>query len=83
VHAYNWPWKISGKPAWSIPANIPIGFETTILMAVFTSFFGMDRQPAAPGLAPVLSQRAVQPLTDDAFLIGIEHAIGSSTLKPR
>src|SRR5215204_1119070 len=38
MNAYNWPWNISGKPAWSIPANIPIGFETTILLAVLTSF---------------------------------------------
>src|SRR3954468_2787452 len=34
MNAHNWPWIVSGKPAWSIPANVPIGFETTILMAV-------------------------------------------------
>ena len=25
MNAYNWPWIVSGKPAWSIPANIRSG----------------------------------------------------------
>ena len=41
MNAYNWPWNIAGKPAWSMPANVPIAFEGTILFSVFASFFGM------------------------------------------
>ena len=41
VNAYDWPWIIAGKPTWSIPANVPIVFELTILLSVFASFFGM------------------------------------------
>lgn len=72
-NAYNWPWNISGKPAWSIPANIPIGFETTILLAVFTSFFGMWIANRLPKVwHPLFRNERFNHVTDDAFLIGIE-----------
>jgi mono/diheme cytochrome c family protein len=72
-NAYNWPWNISGKPAWSIPANIPIGFETTILLAVFTSFFGMWIANKLPQVwHPFFRAERFNHITDDAFLLGIE-----------
>lgn len=36
---YQFP--ISGKPYWSLPANVPIIFELTVLFAAFSTFFGM------------------------------------------
>jgi len=72
-NAYNWPWNISGKPAWSIPANVPIAFESTILIAVFTSFFGMwilNKLPQA--WHPFFRNERFNHVTDDAFLLGIE-----------
>ena len=72
-NAYNWPWNISGKPAWSIPANVPIAFETTILLAVFTSFFGMWILNRLPQVwHPFFRNERFNHVTDDAFLIGIE-----------
>ncbi len=72
-NAYNWPWNISGKPGWSIPANIPIGFETTILIAVFTSFFGMWIANKLPQVwHPFFRNERFNHVTDDAFLLGIE-----------
>jgi mono/diheme cytochrome c family protein len=72
-NAYNWPWNISGKPAWSIPANIPIAFETTILLAVFTSFFGMWILNKLPQVwHPFFRSERFNHVTDDAFLLGIE-----------
>jgi mono/diheme cytochrome c family protein len=72
-NAYNWPWNISGKPAWSIPANVPIGFETTILLAVFTSFFGMWIANKLPQVwHPFFRAERFNHVTDDAFLLGIE-----------
>ncbi len=72
-NAYNWPWNISGKPAWSIPANIPIAFETTILLAVFTSFFGMWILNKLPQVwHPFFRSDRFGRVTDDAFLLGIE-----------
>ena len=73
TNAYNWPWNISGKPAWSIPANIPIAFETTILLSVFTSFFGMWIANKLPQVwHPFFRNDRFNHVTDDAFLIGIE-----------
>jgi len=72
-NAYNWPWNISGKPAWSIPANVPIMFETTILLAVFTSFFGMWIANKLPQVwHPLFRNERFNHVTDDAFLLGIE-----------
>jgi mono/diheme cytochrome c family protein len=73
MNAYNWPWIVSGKPAWSIPANIPIGFEATILMAVLTAFFGMWILNKLPQVwHPFFRLERFGRVTDDAFLIGIE-----------
>jgi len=72
-NAHNWPWNISGKPTWSIPANIPIAFETTILLAVFTSFFGMWILNKLPQVwHPFFRSERFNHVTDDAFLLGIE-----------
>jgi mono/diheme cytochrome c family protein len=72
-NAYNWPWNISGKPSWSIPANVPIAFETTILLAVFTSFFGMWILNKLPQVwHPFFRNERFNHVTDDAFLLGIE-----------
>ncbi|MBX3156116.1 MAG: DUF3341 domain-containing protein [Deltaproteobacteria bacterium] len=72
-NAYNWPWNISGKPAWSIPANVPIAFETTILLSVFTSFFGMWILNKLPQVwHPFFRLERFGRVTDDAFLLGIE-----------
>jgi mono/diheme cytochrome c family protein len=72
-NAYNWPWNISGKPAWSIPANVPIAFELTILVAVFTSFFGMWILNKLPQVwHPFFRNERFNHVTDDAFVLGIE-----------
>ncbi len=73
MNAHNWPWNISGKPSWSIPANIPIAFEATILMAVFTSFFGMWALNKLPQVwHPLFRIERFGRVTDDAFLLAIE-----------
>ena len=36
--AYNYPLDVGARPLWSIPAFVPITFETTILAAALTSF---------------------------------------------
>jgi mono/diheme cytochrome c family protein len=73
TNAYNWPWNISGKPDWSLPANVPIIFETTILLAVFTSFFGMWILNKLPQVwHPFFRNDRFNHVTDDAFMLGIE-----------
>jgi mono/diheme cytochrome c family protein len=73
MNAYNWPWNISGKPAWSIPANVPIAFEATILFSVFASFFGMWILNKLPQVwHPFFRSERFARVTDDAFVLGIE-----------
>ena len=61
-NAYNWPWNISGKPTWSIPANIPIAFEThDPALGLHRVLRHVDPEQAAAGLAPVLPHRALRP----------------------
>ncbi len=74
-NAYSWGWNISGKPTWSIPANIPIAFETTILFSVLTAFFGVWILNKLPQVwHPMFRSERFMRVTDDAFLIGIEAA---------
>ena len=72
-NAYSWGWNISGKPTWSIPANVPIAFETTILFSVLTAFFGVWILNKLPQVwHPFFRSNRFGRVTDDAFLIGIE-----------
>ena len=72
-NAYSWGWNISGKPTWSIPANIPIAYELTILLAVLTSFFGMWALNKLPQVwHPLFRSDRFLRVTDDGFFIGIE-----------
>ena len=41
MNAIDYPYLISGKPAWSIPANIPVIFELTVLFSALGTFFGL------------------------------------------
>jgi mono/diheme cytochrome c family protein len=41
TNAYDYPWIVSGKPFWSIPANVPIYFELTVLFSAFAALGGM------------------------------------------
>lgn len=73
MNAYNWPWNIAGKPTWSIPANVPIAFEGTILFSVFASFFGMWILNKLPQVwHPFFRADRFARVTDDAFVLGIE-----------
>ncbi len=73
TNAYDWPWNISGKPIFSLPANIPIMFETTILMSVFTTFFGLWILNKLPQVwHPFFRLDRFARASDDAFLLGIE-----------
>ena len=73
TNASYWPWIVSGKPFFSIPANIPITFETTILASVFASFFGMWGLNKLPQhWHPFFKKDRFRKVTDDGFFIGVE-----------
>ena len=41
TNTIDYPFVVSGKPLFSLPANIPVTFEVIILFSAFTAFFGM------------------------------------------
>lgn len=65
--------RISGKPYFSLPANIPVTFEVIILLSAFAAFFGMLMLNGLPKLSnPLFRNARFRRATDDAFLLFIE-----------
>lgn len=64
---------ISGKPIYSLPANIPIIFETTVLFAAIGTLLGLLGLNKLPMLYnPLAKSRRFLRATADRFLIVIE-----------
>jgi len=75
TNAVNYPFLISGKPLFSLPANIPIAFEITILFAAVSALVGMLALNGLPRLShPLFANRSFKRATDDTFFISIEAA---------
>jgi hypothetical protein len=73
MNAIDYPLNISGKPLFSIPANIPIAFETTILLSALGAFVGMLVANGLPQLFhPALKSERFRRVTQDRFFIVIE-----------
>jgi len=73
TNAVDYPFLISGKPLFSLPANIPIAFETTILFAAISALVGMLVLNRLPQLYhPLFANRSFKRATDDRFFISIE-----------
>ncbi len=66
--AVNWPINIGGKPAWSLPAFVPIMFELTILFAALGSVGALFYACGLPKIDPPV----IDPdLTCDKFAVFI------------
>ncbi len=73
TNAHDYPFLISGKPVWSLPANIPIIFECTILCASLTAVFGMLGLNRLPLLYnPLFKSERFRRVTNDRFFIVID-----------
>jgi hypothetical protein len=73
TNAHDYPFLISGKPIFSLPANIPVAFEMTILFAALTALVGMLALNLLPQLAhPLHASRGFKRATNDRFFISIE-----------
>jgi hypothetical protein len=73
TNAIDYPFLISGKPLFSLPANIPVAFETTILFAAISALVGMLALNGLPRLShPLFTNRSFKRATDDRFFISIE-----------
>jgi hypothetical protein len=73
MNAVNFPFIISGKPFFSLPANIPIVFELTVLFASFAAVLGMLALNWLPELYhPLFKSERFRRVTNDRFFISIE-----------
>lgn len=73
MNAYDYPWIVSGKPFWSIPANVPVAYELTILLSAFGAIFGMLGLNKLPHPShPLDLKRRFARATDDKFFLLIE-----------
>jgi len=73
TNAHDYKWIISGKPFWSIPANVPIMFELTVLLSAITTLVGMLLLNNLPHPSHPLDQvRRFARVTDDKFFLMIE-----------
>jgi hypothetical protein len=68
-----YPLRISGKPYWSLPPNIPVMFEFTVLCSALTTFFCVWGLNGLPRLHhPAFNVARFRRVTDDKFFILIE-----------
>jgi len=73
TNTINYPFVVSGKPLFSLPANIPVTFEVIILFSAFTAFFGMLALNGLPRLVqPVFRSDRFRRATADRFFLLIE-----------
>jgi mono/diheme cytochrome c family protein len=73
MNTIDYPFHISGKPLFSLPANIPVAFEVTILFSAFAVFLGMFALNQLPQLHHSLfSCSRFSRATSDRFFIAIE-----------
>ncbi|MBN2081772.1 DUF3341 domain-containing protein [bacterium] len=73
MNAIDYPYLISGKPIFSLPANIPVMFELTVLLAAFGTFFGMLAVNRLPRFHhPVFTSERFARATDDTYFISLE-----------
>ncbi|HEY2409381.1 MAG TPA: quinol:electron acceptor oxidoreductase subunit ActD [Polyangiaceae bacterium] len=73
MNAYDYPWIISGKPLWSIPANVPIMFELTVLFSAITTLVAMLMLNNLPEPShPLDLVRRFAHSTDDKFFLLVQ-----------
>ena len=71
----DYPWIVSGKPFWSVAANIPITFELTVLFSALTCFSCMLLMNKLPMPShPLDRYRRFSRATNDRFFVLIQAA---------
>ncbi len=73
MNAIDYPFLVSGKPFFSVPANIPVCFELTVLLSALTSFLMALVLNLLPQLYhPLFRSERFKRSTDDRFFVSIE-----------
>ena len=75
MNAVNYPLITSDKPMWSLPANIPVAFELTVLFSALSAFVALFAFNGLPRLYhPTFRSERFRRVTNDGFFITIESA---------
>jgi mono/diheme cytochrome c family protein len=73
TNAVDYPYWISGKPLFSLPANIPVAFEMIILFGALAAFVGVMVFCNLPEFYhPLFSSARFRQSTTDSFFIAVE-----------
>src|SRR5215831_7697758 len=80
ANAVDWPLNVGGRPPHSAPAFIPITFETGVLLAAFSNFFGLWIILKLPRpYHPVFEIEAFRGASTNALWLSVEAAQHSET----
>ncbi len=73
TNAVDYPYLISGKPLFSLAANIPVAFELTILLSALATVGGLFMLMKLPRFHhPLFHKLSFRKVTDDRFFICIK-----------
>jgi hypothetical protein len=73
MNAHDYPFKVSGKPLFGLPAAIPITFELTVLLGSLGAVAGLIFVTGLPRLShPLLSNERFRRATSDRFFLSVE-----------
>jgi hypothetical protein len=73
MNAVDYPLVISGKPLFSVPANIPIAFELTVLFSALAAFVSMFLFNGLPQFYhPTFRSERFRQVTNDKFFVTID-----------
>lgn len=73
MNAVDYPFLISGKPFWSLPANVPIIFECMVLLAGITAFGATLALNGLPCFyRPIFRSERFRRVTDDRFFVWVD-----------
>jgi hypothetical protein len=73
MNARDYPLIVSGKPLFSLPAEIPIAFELTVLFAALAAFAGLFAFTGLPRFYhPTFRNAEFRRVTADRFFIAVE-----------
>lgn len=80
TNAVSWPINVGGRPPHSAPVFVPITFETGVLIAAFSIFFGLWTLLRLPQpYHPVFEVEAFRSASNDGLWLSVETALGSET----
>jgi hypothetical protein len=73
TNAYDYALDVGGRPLNSLPADIPIMFETTVLFGALTAFVLVFVRSGMPRLHdPLMEVEGIESASIDRFWIGVE-----------